>query len=510
MANIKIKNEKGAEITVSQDAYDNIYSQPGGANTWTPVTANSPTAAPTPITPTTPSSPEVGKTYSVKDMGVHGSQMTEVPTPGVAPVAPTAPTVAPTTPATGTTQVPTSGIITVTNPNGISFTVDANKWESVYKPAGWSYAGAAAPVEDKPFEIEEKPKEGIGDSSTVLDEESAAESFVYGDDFLDKEANDAAVNTLYNAYFGRDASQAEIDNWGRAGGPDTTVRALESFLKGERQRYDYNAPIKGINDILRDKGESPNADIATIDGAADGDAATGDVISNLPPEDQKTNNLLELIQGLPGKYREAFQSVADEYGLKNIGEDLGDVRQRILDTEKFYDDREQEIQDKTLTTGVTSRMMSTLSSEMNKDMYYLRSEEALLLGEFELVEDLATKFAERVYDAELLEIEWLKDINDRMYEEQALVKAEEKELRLAGFTYLSNPQELAAAQKQYGINPSNESQFLYRDSSTGKVWLRPATSIKGTQDALKPKGTGSTSLFGDFKFSSTDIGKISW
>ena len=76
-----------------------------------------------------------------------------------------------------------------------------------------------------------------------------AKGFVYGEDILDKKANDAAVNTLYNAYFGRDANAAELQNWGAGGGPDTTVRALEEFLKKERIKFNFTEPVKTLDEI---------------------------------------------------------------------------------------------------------------------------------------------------------------------------------------------------------------------------------------------------------------------
>uniref|UniRef100_A0A6M3IK28 Uncharacterized protein n=1 Tax=viral metagenome TaxID=1070528 RepID=A0A6M3IK28_9ZZZZ len=73
--------------------------------------------------------------------------------------------------------------------------------------------------------------------------------YVYGTDVLNKKANNAAVNTLYQAYFGRDANQAELDNWGEKGGTDTTVKALEDFLQDERVKYNYNEPVKTLEEI---------------------------------------------------------------------------------------------------------------------------------------------------------------------------------------------------------------------------------------------------------------------
>ena len=84
--------------------------------------------------------------------------------------------------------------------------------------------------------------------------------YVYGEDVLDKSANDAAVNTLYNAYFGRDANAAELKNWGAGGGLDTTVRALEDFLKKERTKFNYNEPIKTLDEIRAGTNIPPEQD----------------------------------------------------------------------------------------------------------------------------------------------------------------------------------------------------------------------------------------------------------
>lgn len=71
--------------------------------------------------------------------------------------------------------------------------------------------------------------------------------YVYGQQFLGSKANDAAVNQLYNSYFGRNATQDELNNWGSRGGADTTVQALENFLQQERQRYGVTTPVTGID-----------------------------------------------------------------------------------------------------------------------------------------------------------------------------------------------------------------------------------------------------------------------
>jgi len=73
--------------------------------------------------------------------------------------------------------------------------------------------------------------------------------YVYGNDALGQKANNAAVNALYQAYFGRDASQAELNNWGDTGGSGTTVKALEDFLQSERTKYGVTTPVKTLDEL---------------------------------------------------------------------------------------------------------------------------------------------------------------------------------------------------------------------------------------------------------------------
>ncbi len=122
--------------------------------------------------------------------------------------------------------------IQVKNPvTGRVFTVNESEFDSTYAPLGWTRVGSAEP------------------SEPVAEEPTRGSQYVYDDDVLDRKANDAAVNTLYQSYFGRDATQAELDNWGSQGGADGTVRALEDFLKQERDRYDYHEPIRTTQQV---------------------------------------------------------------------------------------------------------------------------------------------------------------------------------------------------------------------------------------------------------------------
>jgi hypothetical protein len=69
-------------------------------------------------------------------------------------------------------------------------------------------------------------------------------SYVYDTGHLGSKANDAAVNQLYNSYFGRNATAAELANWGDKG--TSTVKQLEDFLQAERVKYNYTAPVKSL------------------------------------------------------------------------------------------------------------------------------------------------------------------------------------------------------------------------------------------------------------------------
>ncbi len=83
-------------------------------------------------------------------------------------------------------------------------------------------------------------------NTTAPANQNSGSGYLYDAAHLNSKANNAAVNQLYNSYFGRNATQAELNNWGQGGGADTTVKALEDFLKGERTRYNVTTPIQPI------------------------------------------------------------------------------------------------------------------------------------------------------------------------------------------------------------------------------------------------------------------------
>lgn len=99
--------------------------------------------------------------------------------------------------------------------------------------------GLISPTQREAFPgvlAQEQAAKGV---SAAYVEGPSSQAYVYGADVLDKKANDAAVNHLYQQYFQRDATAAELANWGASGGADTTVRALEDFLKSEQTKYGY-------------------------------------------------------------------------------------------------------------------------------------------------------------------------------------------------------------------------------------------------------------------------------
>lgn len=97
-------------------------------------------------------------------------------------------------------------------------------------------AGGPAALQTLPNMVDMTPEEQrMAEEAGLIP--ATTSNYVYGPDVLNSKANNSAVNHLYQQYFGRDASQAELDNWGEKGGADTTVKALEDFLKAEQVKY---------------------------------------------------------------------------------------------------------------------------------------------------------------------------------------------------------------------------------------------------------------------------------
>ena len=129
-----------------------------------------------------------------------------------------------------------------TNPDG------SYVWETIDGPNVQNYA----------------PQYYQGETSNNQNENVINNSYVYSSDKLNSKANNAAVNTLYKAYFGRDATSAELKNWGDNGASNTTVKSLEDFLKSERTKYGVTTPIKTLAEITGQIVQNEQAQKATL------------------------------------------------------------------------------------------------------------------------------------------------------------------------------------------------------------------------------------------------------
>lgn len=126
----------------------------------------------------------------------------------------------------------------------------------------------------------------------VIPQAKVEGQYLYSSDVLDKKANNAAVNALYNAYFNRDASAAELKNWGVSGGADTTVRALEDFLKQERVKYGVKEPVGTLGQIVKPVNVNlKDATTGTVTGGTtrtDVEKAMQENIATAPKSGEKT------------------------------------------------------------------------------------------------------------------------------------------------------------------------------------------------------------------------------
>jgi len=156
---------------------------------------------------------------------------------------------------------------------------------------------------------------------------SGDERFVFGEEFLDKKANNAAVNQLYQSYFSRDASQAELNNWGSKGGADTTVRALEDFLKNERN----NAVENGETNLPEVRG----IDGRIISDVADKTKSVEEIVKNILENDPRFASLSDDKKFMTEKAIEGFTSVnpaekAKAQKFLKEAQDIVDPENRLL------------------------------------------------------------------------------------------------------------------------------------------------------------------------------------
>ena len=182
--------------------------------------------------------------------------------------------------------------------------------------------------------IKSEPGYGGGTSSGTVQTAGAQTStgYVYGDDVLDKKANNSAVNHLYQQYFGRDATQAELDNWGEKGGTDTTVRALEDFLKKEKgaggtsnqggtvtvEKNGHQMTVSRENvGIWTGAGWTEVAGSGTTDGTIDGTTDGTGTDTTEPPFDAESLN--KFLSALPPDQAALIKGIVDKF---NFGDDI--------------------------------------------------------------------------------------------------------------------------------------------------------------------------------------------
>jgi len=243
--------------------------------------------------------------------------------------------------------------------------------------------------------------------------------YFYGTDVLDKKANNSAVNALYKAYFGRDASASELANWGETGGADTTVRALEDFLKSEQVKYGVEQGTKGItpesmqgttatNIPTTPDGGTGTADSQGATTAAqsviDAIKARQDLITQTETEAQKKDTGLgNLISDLTGDLAgsSAYEIAQREAKVNPIEEQLNAVNSEIMAKEAQKATLLAEIQGKPITMSSIIGSQAQVRAVLNAEILTLTARANSLMGNIELAE----KQVQQAVDAKYAPIE---------------------------------------------------------------------------------------------------------
>lgn len=123
-------------------------------------------------------------------------------------------------------------------------------------------------------------------------------NYFYSGTQLASNLNKNAVNALYNYYFDRDASQAELDNW-----TGTSVKGLEDFLQSEQQKYSYTSNAQKAN-----AGTGNNFTVEMPEGAID----AGEISST--PESSQYANLSQKQQDILDKIIASYESAGADAG----------------------------------------------------------------------------------------------------------------------------------------------------------------------------------------------------
>lgn len=164
----------------------------------------------------------------------------------------------------------------------------------------------------------------------VIPQAKVEGQYLYASDVLDKKANNAAVNALYNAYFNRNATAAELKNWGDTGGKDTTVRTLEDFLKQERIKYGVQDPIGELGKIKQVKITPTKGTTETIGSGKTGSDVAKALEENIASAPKAaTGSLLSKLEGYITSNQELMKEIA---GYMKPTQEEKDWKQAYINT----------------------------------------------------------------------------------------------------------------------------------------------------------------------------------
>lgn len=145
-----------------------------------------------------------------------------------------------------------------------------------------------------------------------------------------QKADDNMVNSLYNKYFSRNATPAELANWGSQGGKDTTVEALDNFLQQEQVKY-------GV-----DGGGMPEAMGGT--GTTNPDGTPSEVGNNKMTTFQKT-----------------YTGLLNTIGVSDIKSKFEEINDKYTELQNELNDKITDINDNPwLTEGVRVKQIESL------------------------------------------------------------------------------------------------------------------------------------------------------
>lgn len=231
---------------------------------------------------------------------------------------------------------------------------------------------------------------------------SEAGAYQYGTDVLGKKANDAAVNTLYNSYFGRNANAAELKNWGSQGGADTTVKALEDFLQAERTNPKNDLSklptIKPIGEIKSEYEKmSPLPEVPSATDLGTGNADISTTTNPIPLWEAKATGLQSQIDKLQSDMEARYKLDEAKYQKE---------ADKIKAEQQEYRDLQKEMIDKTSPEALRTEQQDTIYKNRLDAAEYASTK---LLEDYKLERDLVLELR-NLGDQALSEIEAVKNV----------------------------------------------------------------------------------------------------